>query len=252
MHDEATTHRPVRGRVRRLTVVAISTAVAAMGLPALTAAPAAAAPSAPSAAKAHPTIAKGQRNPAVPYLKKRFGISNRNTMYGKAIAKRVARFEARKGMPRDGGRVTGATWRKLGVPHNPRATAASRGGTRTAATGTAGFRNKVLAEARRHDGKPYAYGGNGPGAFDCSGFTRFVYARNGVHLPRTAAQQRAATKRVSRSQVRPGDLVFVHRGGSVSHVAIYAGNNAWWEASRPGRPLAKNRAWTTSVSYGRV
>lgn len=249
--DDALTppQRPI-SRLRRLGVLTLAVVVSAAGLPLLSAPVAAAAP---QAAKAHPVIAKGQRDAAVPYLKSRFGIKNRNTMYGKAIAARVARFEARKGMPRDGGRVTSATWRKLGVAYDPRSTQkASRGIVRAAVPGTAAFGTAVLAEARRHAGKPYAYGGNGPGAFDCSGFTRYVYAKQGISLPRTAAQQRGATTRISRSQLRPGDLVFVHRGGYVSHVAIFAGNGMWWESSRPGTPVGKNRAWTTSVSYGRV
>jgi cell wall-associated NlpC family hydrolase len=238
--------------LRRATVVGLAAAVAAVGLPTVVAAPAAAAPAAHQAAKAHPTFAKGQRHPAVPYLKARVGLKNRNTMYGKAAAKRVARFEARKGLPRDGGRVTSATWRALGVGYDQRAAQrASRSQPRASAP-SSGLGARVIAEARRHAGKPYAYGGNGPGAFDCSGFTRYVFAKQRVNLPRTAAQQRAATKRISRSQVRPGDLVFVHSGSYVSHVAIYAGGNMWWESSRPGKPVGKNHAWTTSVSYGRV
>jgi cell wall-associated NlpC family hydrolase len=71
-------------------------------------------------------------------------------------------------------------------------------------------------------------------------------------LPRTAAAIRAATKRISSSEVRPGDLVFVHSGSRVSHVAIYAGSGTWWEASNPRTGVGKHRAWTSSVSYGRL
>lgn len=245
------TSSSLANRLRRATVVSLAAAVAAVGLPAVVAAPAAAAPPSLQAAKAHPTFKKGQRHAAVPYLKSRMGLKNRNTMYGKVAAKRVARFEARKGLARDRGRVTSATWRALGVKYDRRAAQrTSRSTSRAAAPSALGAR--VIAEARRHAGKPYAYGGNGPGAFDCSGFTRYVFAKQRVTLPRTAAQQRAATKRISRSQARPGDLVFVHSGSYVSHVAIYAGGNMWWESSRPGKPVGKNRAWTSSVSFGRV
>jgi peptidoglycan DL-endopeptidase CwlO len=242
---------PARLTRRLLAVTATAALVAGTGT-ALTVPPAQAAPAVPQAAKAHPTITLGQKDPAVPYLKRRFDVPNRTHTYGKAIAARVARFEAGQGMRSDGGKVTSATWRALDVPYSAKA-ARARAERRDAGTpGTQAFSRAVLREAGRHAGKPYAYGGNGPGSFDCSGFTRFVYAKQGIQLPRTAAQQRGATTRISRSQLRPGDLVFVHRGGSVSHAAIYAGRGMWWEATRPGKPLGKNSAWTSAVSYGRA
>ena len=254
------TSRPVsRGTrlTRRLTVTALTAAlVASMGT-ALVATPAAAAPAAPQAAKAHPVIKVGQKDPAVKYLKRQFGLKGKNPRYGKGIAKRVARFEARQGMRADRGKVTPATWRALGVPYSAKAAKAREARKKRAAAAgqvsrSTGRSAAVLREAARHAGKPYAYGGNGPGAFDCSGYTRYVFAKVGVNLPRTAAQQRGATKWVSRANVRPGDLVFVHSGSYVSHVAIYAGGNMWWESSRPGKPVGKNPAWTGSVSFGRV
>ena len=221
----------------------------------LVAAPAQAAPpkglTVKQAIQSHPTIKVGQRDKAVTYLKRRFGAPNRTPRYGKAIAAKVARFEARNGMARDRGRVTAETWRTLGVPYSSAAAVARKRAGQQAGRSTTRSA-AVLREAARHAGKPYAYGGNGPYAFDCSGYTRYVFNKVGVNLPRTAAQQRGATRWISRSQARPGDLVFVHSGSYVSHVAIYAGNNMWWESSRPGRPVGKNRAWTTSVSFGRV
>ena len=77
-------------------------------------------------------------------------------------------------------------------------------------------------------------------------------ARPAVRLPRTSGAIRAKARRISAAQARPGDLVFVQRHGRVSHVAIYAGNGRWWEASNASRPVGKNKAWTRSVSYGRV
>lgn len=115
-----------------------------------------------------------------------------------------------------------------------------------------GFGARVLAMAARYAGSPYVYGGTTPSGFDCSGYVGYVFGQLGISLPRTAAAMYSATTRVSASDVRPGDLVFVHKGGGVSHVAIYAGGGYWWEASRPGTPVGKHRAWTSSVSYGRV
>ena len=56
------------------------------------------------------------------------------------------------------------------------------------------------------------------------------------------------------SSPQPGNLVFVHNGegGSVGHVAIYAGNGYWYEASNPSTGVGKHRAWSSNVSYGRV
>jgi cell wall-associated NlpC family hydrolase len=118
--------------------------------------------------------------------------------------------------------------------------------------GTRAFGRAVLRHAARQAGKPYRWGGAGPRGFDCSGFTRYVYRQVGVRLPRTARAQRAATRRIPRSRVVPGDLVFVHTGGRVSHAAIVAGGGRWWESARPGTTVRKKRAWTSRVSYGRA
>ena len=55
-------------------------------------------------------------------------------------------------------------------------------------------------------GRPYVYGANGPNAFDCSGFTSYVYRHFGVSLPRTARSQFSAGSAVSRDNLAPGDL----------------------------------------------
>jgi cell wall-associated NlpC family hydrolase len=190
----------------------------------------------PAAAKAHPTISVGDRHAAVPYLKRRFDVPNSTRWYGASIAAKVARFEQRRGWRDDNGTVTKATWRALGVPHVAPLT----------------FGERVLAEASRHGGKQYAYGTAGPTTFDCSGFTQYVYRQVGTSLPRTAAAQRGATTRISAAQVRPGDLVFVHGSSGVYHAAIYAGTGVWWEAGNSATDVGKHRAWSGSVSYGRL
>ena len=111
----------------------------------------------------------------------------------------------------------------------------------------------VLAIARQvASGAYYAYGGSGPSGFDCSGFTSYVFSKVGVSLPHSSSAQASVTTRVSSPQ--PGDLVFVYNGGggSIGHVAIYAGNGYWWEASNPSTGVGLHRALSTSVSYGRV
>ena len=76
-------------------------------------------------------------------------------------------------------------------------------------------------------GVPYVWGGSTPSGFDCSGFTSYVYKHGaGKTIPRTSAAQYTAAKKISKSQLKKGDLVFFNTSGrGVSHVSIYAGNN---------------------------
>jgi cell wall-associated NlpC family hydrolase len=113
-------------------------------------------------------------------------------------------------------------------------------------------RSQVLHVAASKRGAPYRYGATGPRAFDCSGYTRWVFARVGRHLPRTSRAQAAATRHVPGSQRRTGDLVFFAHHGHVYHVAIYAGHNRIWHAPRSGERVRLERIWSRGVSYGRV
>lgn len=113
-------------------------------------------------------------------------------------------------------------------------------------------RSHVLHVAASKKGTPYRYGANGPRAFDCSGFTRWVFGRVGKHLPRTSRAQAAFARHVRTSQRRTGDLVFFRSRGRVYHVGIYAGHNRIWHAPRTGERVHRERIWTRSVSYGRV
>jgi cell wall-associated NlpC family hydrolase len=110
----------------------------------------------------------------------------------------------------------------------------------------------VLQIAAAQSGDSYSYGAAGPDSFDCSGFTQYVFGHVGISLPHSAAQQATVATPVSAPQ--PGDLVFVHNGGggSIGHVAIYAGGGYWYEASNPNQPVGKHRAWSTNVTFGRV
>ena len=117
---------------------------------------------------------------------------------------------------------------------------------------TAQTRERVVRIAASKAGTPYRYGATGPRAFDCSGYTRWVFARVGRHLPRTSSAQARAARHVTRSHRHRGDLVFFKTGGHVYHVGIYAGDGRVWHAPRPGERVHKEKIWTRSVSYGRV
>jgi cell wall-associated NlpC family hydrolase len=101
-------------------------------------------------------------------------------------------------------------------------------------------------------GRPYHYGATGPRVFDCSGYTRYVLARVGKHLPRTSRRQYAASRKIARGAARPGDLVFFKSGGRVTHVALYAGGHQVWHAPHSGARVRKERIWTDNWSAGRV
>lgn len=96
---------------------------------------------------------------------------------------------------------------------------------------------EIVDIARSKIGSPYAFGAAGPNAFDCSGFTSWVYAQVGKNIPRTSGAQAAAGQQVPLSQIQPGDIV-VYYGGA-SHVAIYAGNGVMIDALNSGSPVAE-------------
>ena len=97
-------------------------------------------------------------------------------------------------------------------------------------------RDSLVRNARKHLGTPYVYGGTRPGGFDCSGFTGYVYARQGVSLHRTASDQLSDGIIVPREGMQVGDLVFFRegRGKLASHVGLYVGNNQIIHASTKG------------------
>jgi len=87
-------------------------------------------------------------------------------------------------------------------------------------------REGVLKEAKKHLGTPYKYGGITPKGFDCSGFTQYVYSKNGKQLPRTARVQATTYQTVKLSKAQSGDLVFFGSSkNNISHVGIVVSNN---------------------------
>lgn len=89
----------------------------------------------------------------------------------------------------------------------------------------------VVAYAFKFMGAPYVWGASGPRAFDCSGFTAYVYSAFGVSLGHFTGSQFGSGCAVSKSQLAPGDLVFFNTYSSVSHVGIYIGGGQFIHAS---------------------
>lgn len=91
---------------------------------------------------------------------------------------------------------------------------------------------KIISLGKKYMGVPYVYGGTTPSGFDCSGFVRYIYKKNGIGLPRVTSDMYRTGKAVSKSQLDEGDLVFFNTSGrGVSHVGVYVGNSSFLHAS---------------------
>ncbi len=113
-----------------------------------------------------------------------------------------------------------------------------------------GGRDDIVQMARAQLGKSYRSGATGPNAFDCSGLVYYVFNHAGVSLPRlTSDGYLAAAKRISRSELQPGDVV-VGRG----HIGIYVGGGQMVHASTPrgGVKQSPIDAPGTPIGYGRL
>jgi cell wall-associated NlpC family hydrolase len=112
----------------------------------------------------------------------------------------------------------------------------------------------VLQRAASVKGTRYRLGGNTTSSgFDCSGFVLYAMRPVGIKFDRTSRDMRRETKKISKSELETGDLVFYHnKKGTVYHVAIYAGNGKIWHARRPGLRLAKTNINAKRISYGKV
>jgi cell wall-associated NlpC family hydrolase len=94
----------------------------------------------------------------------------------------------------------------------------------------------IVGFARHYLGVRYSYGGTSPASgFDCSGFTRFVYAHFGIALPHYAGGQFDVGRRVPRGDLEPGDLVFFD---GLGHVGIYVGGDRFIHAPHSGTSVS--------------
>ncbi len=107
---------------------------------------------------------------------------------------------------------------------------------------------KITRLAKTKLGQKYVWGAIGrKNTFDCSGFTSYVYKKNGIRIPRTSREQSKYGTHVSRKNLKPGDLVFFDTSkkhkGYVNHVGIYLGGNKFIHASS-----AKKKVIITSLN----
>ncbi|MEX5299203.1 C40 family peptidase [Kocuria sp. CPCC 205292] len=110
----------------------------------------------------------------------------------------------------------------------PAAASASVTPQSTATTAIAPAAGGIVGTAMSAQGAGYVYGGTAYGAWDCSGFTQWVFAQNGIDLPRTTWSQFAAGTPTANPQ--PGDLVSQNGG---AHVGVYIGGGKMISALNP-------------------
>jgi cell wall-associated NlpC family hydrolase len=137
----------------------------------------------------------------------------------RASAPRASRQAPR---PRPASGTTGGTTRSKPTYRKPTYSGASSGRAATA-----------VRTAYAQLGDPYVWGASGPNAFDCSGLTSYAWRSAGVSLPHSSSAQYSSGRRISRSELRPGDLVFFY--SPISHVGIYIGGGRMIDAPYPGR-----------------
>jgi cell wall-associated NlpC family hydrolase len=129
---------------------------------------------------------------------------------------------------------------------------AQHNGAQTQVRATSSPGVKAVEVAVAQVGKPYQWGGNGPASFDCSGLTRFAWNAAGVTLPRISRDQYSGTRRISRGDLQPGDLIFYY--SPISHVAMYIGDGRVVEAPYSGNTVRISSTGLSRsgiVGYGR-
>jgi cell wall-associated NlpC family hydrolase len=101
--------------------------------------------------------------------------------------------------------------------------------------------DEILETAKEFLGVKYVWAANGPSAFDCSGFTKYVFEKHGITIPRYSGYQANVGTKVAYNELQKGDLVFFDtdtRGkGKVNHVGIFLGDNKFIHASSGGKKV---------------
>ena len=196
-----------------------------------------------NAALASPTLRSGSQGHEVLLLQQKlknagYTIRNVDGVFGTETERAVAEFQ-RDQKIRITGIVNNATWRALkNVKTQPESSVSRPKGKDKLAPNNQPILapakvKAVIKTAKSYLGVPYKFGGTTPKAFDCSGYLQYVFAQNGISIPRTADEQYKLGRRTTGSnQLVPGDLVFftTYEPGA-SHCGLYLGNDEFIHAS---------------------
>ena len=201
---------------------------------------------------ASPTLQNGSHGHDVLLLQQKlteigYAPGSADGVFGKATEKAVAEFQRDQNI-RVTGIVNAATWRALKTAKKRDWGANVQPPAKTDDTPTVKAPlapesvpilprakvNTLIQTAKTYIGTPYTFGGATPKqGFDCSGYLQYVFAKNGISIPRLADDQyKLGTRTKSTSQLEPGDLVFftTYEPGP-SHCGIYLGGGNFIHAS---------------------
>ena len=174
----------------------------------------------------------GSRGPyakAAQCLMRKHGYSiTADGSFSKSDAAKVKKFQRSRHISATGN-VGNRTWSALKKFSSNKQKASAKKSSSSAKGGSKGRR--ALAFAKAQLGERYRFAGTGPNVWDCSGLTMKAWAKVGVKLPHHSGNQIKVGKRVSRSNLQLGDLVYFYSGRH--HVGIYAGNGKVIHAPNP-------------------
>ena len=190
-------------------------------------------------------------------VQRRLGTTDELDRYGTGTLKAVTAFQRRREL-RSTGKVNRRTWNALGFERPFCMDRFTVQPTVRARVGTQKHVEAMIAWARQQVGRPYIWGGAGPLGYDCSGLALQAMYAGGRVLPtvNTYLHQRrdfptasaifdSGLRRVPLADRKRGDLVFYGPAGSISHMAIYLGNDRVLEAVRP--EVRKHSLWDHGV-----
>ena len=150
-----------------------------------------------------------------------YSVGPLDGIYGPKTLAAVNAFQRNDHLPVDGiaGLLTQTALEKAQTPSVP--------------STNSGRINGIASEAKSLLGTPYLWGGTTPAGFDCSGFTQYVFASQGIELPRVSQDQAQIGSCEPYNNLQAGDLVFFSfsGNGTISHVGIYLGNSQFISAT---------------------
>lgn len=204
--------------------------------------------------------APGDRGTEVTKIQKRlkelgyYTYSRITDYYGPITEEAVLDFKEANGLSTDSSKIDSKTYNKL-FSDSAKKKSSSKSSTTTTKKSSSSSSSKssssksssssskssskvekFVQTALNQQGDKYVYGSTGPNTFDCSGLVYYSLRQVGVTPPRTssAQSQHSAWQKVSKSQLKRGDLVFFSSssgGSNIGHVGIYLGSGQFVHAS---------------------